>query len=74
MSQDRPLAARATLRLAALMAAAIMALSLGAMALQYRLVETRMMQAQENLLTASLTGFAALYHQRRITALRQAIE
>ena len=74
MSADRPLAARATLRLAALMAAAIMALSLGAMALQYRLVETRMMQAQENLLTASLNGFAALYDQRRIIALRQAIE
>ena len=74
MSHDRPLAARATLRLAALMAAAIMVLSLAAMALQYRLVETRMMQAQETLLTASLNGFAALYDQRRIIALRQAIE
>ena len=68
------MAARATLRLAALMALAVTLLSLGAMMLQYRLVEARMMQAQQALLTADLGGFAALYDQRRIIALRQAIE
>ena len=64
----------ATLRLAAVMAVAIAALSLLAMGLQYRLVETRMMEASRALLTADLDGFAALYEQRRIIALRQAIE
>ncbi|MBL9073948.1 HAMP domain-containing sensor histidine kinase [Tabrizicola sp.] len=70
----RPIAARATLRLAALMALAVTVLSLGAMALQYRLVETRLMTAQRSLLTADLDGLAALYDQRRIIALRQAID
>jgi signal transduction histidine kinase len=56
------------------MALAVTILSLGAMALQYRLVETRMMAAQRSLLTADLDGFAALYDQRRIIALRQAID
>ncbi len=78
MTKGRPaaplLAARATLRLAALMALAVAVLSLGAMALQYRLVETRLMAAQRSLLTADLDGFAALYDQRRIIALRQAID
>ena len=74
MTQHRPLAARATLRLAALMALAIAALSLAAMGLQYRLVQARMMQASQVLLTADLNGFAALYEQRRIIALRQAID
>jgi signal transduction histidine kinase len=70
----QPFAARATLRLAALMALAVTALSLAAMALQYRLVETRLLQAQQTLLTADLNGLAALYDQRRIIALRQAID
>ncbi|MBP6737980.1 MAG: HAMP domain-containing histidine kinase [Rhodobacteraceae bacterium] len=74
MTRPRPLAARATLRLALLMAAAVAALSLLAMALQYRLVETRMTEAARATLTADLGGFAALYEQRRIIALRQAIE
>ncbi|NTT84701.1 sensor histidine kinase [Tabrizicola fusiformis] len=74
MSENRPLAARATLRLALLMAAAVAALSLMAMALQYRLVETRMTEAARATLTADLGGYAALYEQRRIIALRQAIE
>ena len=64
----------ATLRLAAVMAVAIAALSLLAMGLQYRLVEARMMEASRALLSADLDGFAALYEQRRIIALRQAIE
>ena len=74
MISARPLAARATLRLAALMALAVTVLSLGATALQYRLVEARMMEAQRSLLSADLDGFAALYDQRRIIALRQAID
>lgn len=74
MTPARPIAARATLRLAALMALAVTALSLAAMALQYRLVETRLLQAQQTLLTADLNGLAALYDQRRIIALRQAID
>ncbi len=68
------MAARATLRLAALMALAVTVLSLGAMALQYRLVETRLMAGQRSALAADLGGFGALYDQRRIIALRQAIE
>lgn len=74
MTPPRPLAARATLRLALMMAAAVAALSLLAMALQYRLVEARMTEAARATLTADLGGFAALYEQRRIIALRQAIE
>ena len=74
MTQAQPFAARATLRLAALMALAVTLLSLAAMALQYRLVETRLLQAQQTLLTADLDGLAALYDQRRIIALRQAID
>lgn len=74
MTTAKPIAARATLRLAAAMALAVTLLSLGAMALQYRLVETRLMAAQQSLLTADLDGLAALYDQRRIIALRQAID
>jgi signal transduction histidine kinase len=74
VTPDRPWAAKATLRLAALMALAVTLLSLGAMALQYRLVETRLMAAQEAALAADLAGLAALYDQRRIIALRQAID
>lgn len=74
MTTAKPIAARATLRLAAAMALAVTLLSLGAMALQYRLVETRLMTAQRSLLAADLDGFAALYDQRRIIALRQAID
>jgi hypothetical protein len=51
----------------------VAALALLAMGLQYRLVETRLMQAQRALLSADLDGFAALYDQRRIIAVREAI-
>ena len=54
----RPMAARATLRLAALMAVAVTVLSLGAMALQYRLVEARLMAAAEAALAAVAAGHA----------------
>lgn len=66
--------ARATWRMAALMASAVALLSLLAMVLQYGLVEHRLNEAQRNLLAADLGGFAALYEQRRIIALRQAID
>ena len=56
------------------MALAVAVLSLGAMGLQYRLVKARMMEAQQSLLSADMDGFAALYDQRRIIALRQAID
>src|SRR5690606_31213198 len=72
-ADERPLKARATWRLAAVMAAAVAALAMLAMGLQYRLVETRLMQAQRALLAADLDGFAALYDQRRIIAVREAI-
>lgn len=70
---EAPLRARATWRLAAAMAAAVAVLALGAMGLQYRLVEDRLTQAQRALLAADLDGLAALYDQRRIIALREAI-
>ena len=66
--------ARATFRLAAVVALAVTVLSLAGMALQYRLVESRLMTAARALLAADLDGLSALYDQRRIIALRQAIE
>lgn len=66
--------ARATGWLALAMAAAVALLAMGAMGLQYRLVDARLMQAHRALLAADLDGFAALYDQRRIIALRQAID
>ena len=65
--------ARSTLKLAATMALAISLLSLLAMAMQYRLVETRLTEAAKAALSADLAGYSALYQQRRIIALRQAI-
>jgi signal transduction histidine kinase len=74
VTSAKPFAAKATLRLAAAMALAVTLLSLAAMVLQYRLVETRLMAAQRALLAADLDGFRALHDQRRIIAVRQAIE
>lgn len=74
MTTPKPFAAKATLRLAALMALAVAVLSLSAMVLQYRLVKARLMTAQEQVLSADLAGLSALYDQRRIIALRQAID
>ncbi len=65
--------ARSTLKLAATMALTISILSLLAMALQYRLVESRLTEATKAALSADLAGYSALYQQRRIIALRQAI-
>ncbi|MBE2277780.1 MAG: HAMP domain-containing histidine kinase [Rhodobacteraceae bacterium] len=72
-ADERPIRARVTLRLAAIMAAGAALLSLLAMGLQYRLVDLRMTEAQRTLLAADLDGLAALYEQRRIIALREAI-
>jgi hypothetical protein len=72
-ADERPLKARATWRLAAVMAVAVAGLALLAMGLQYRLVEGRLMQAQRALLAADLDGFAALYDQRRVIAVREAM-
>jgi len=66
--------ARATLRLAGILAVAVIGLSLGAMGLQYRLVGDRLVAQTRAVLAADLDGLAALYAQRRIIALRQAIE
>ena len=68
------LQARATLRLAALLALSVTLMSLAAMGLQYRLIGQRLTEATRAQLVADLDGFAALYDQRRIIALRQAIE
>ncbi len=63
----------ATLRLAALVAGVVIALSLAGMAVQYRLVSDRLMDTQHRLLAAEMDGFGALYDQRRVIALREAI-
>lgn len=64
----------ATLRLAAVVALVVTLLSLAGMAVHYRLVEGRLMAQAQGLVAADLDGFAALYEQRRIIALRQAID
>jgi len=68
-----PFKARVTLRLAAGVALAVTLLSLVGMGVQYRLVEARLLAGAQQVLRADLDGFAALYEQRRIIALRQAI-
>nr|WP_237684788.1 ATP-binding protein [Szabonella alba] len=72
-SSPPPRRPRATLRLAALVAGVVIALSLTGMALQYRLISDRLMEAQHRLLAAEMEGFGALYDQRRVIALREAI-
>lgn len=65
---------KATLRLAAVVAVTVTLLSLAGMALQYRLVADRLDAQTLGLLQADLDGLASLYEQRRIIALRQAID
>ncbi len=55
-------------------AAGIILLSLGAMALQYRVTAASLATRQAELLAADLASFEAIYEQRRIPALREAIE
>jgi signal transduction histidine kinase len=57
-----------------LVASGIILLSLGAMGLQYRVTAHSLETRQAELLQADLEAFAALYEQRRIVALREAIE
>lgn len=55
------------------MAFAVALLALVAMGLQYRLVAARLYEAQKGLLLSDLQSLGALYEQRRIIALREAI-
>lgn len=64
----------ASLRMTLMVASGIILLSLGAMGVQYRVTETSLNARQSELLRADLEAFAALYEQRRIVALRQAVE
>jgi signal transduction histidine kinase len=64
----------ATLRLTLAVAAGIILISLAAMVAQYRLTRATLEARQLALLQSDLDAFAALYEQRRIPALRQAIE
>jgi signal transduction histidine kinase len=57
-----------------LVASGIILLSLGAMGLQYRVTAHSLETRQAELLQTDLEAFAALYEQRRIVALREAIE
>jgi signal transduction histidine kinase len=64
----------ATLRLTLAVAAGIIVISLAAMVAQYRLTRATLEARQLALLQADLDAFAALYEQRRIPALRQALD
>ncbi|MGH1356153.1 MAG: ATP-binding protein [Thalassovita sp.] len=64
----------ASLRVMLLVASGIILLSLGAMAVQYRVTALSLETRQAELLQTDLEAFAALYEQRRIVALREAIE
>lgn len=68
------LARSASLRMTLLVAGGIILLSLGAMALQYRVTAASLQTRQAELLAADLESFAAIYEQRRIPALREAVE
>ena len=64
----------ASLRMTLWVASGIILLSLGAMGLQYRVTAQSLEARQVETLRADLDAFAALYEQRRIVALREAIE
>lgn len=68
------LAHSATLRLSVLVAGGIVALSVLAMVVQYRATAHELAERQRAVLAADVQGFAALYDQRRIIALREAID
>ncbi|SIO05980.1 sensor histidine kinase [Vannielia litorea] len=70
----RKLRGKASLRLALGLSALLIVFSLGAMALQYRATAAELERRERSLLAADLAGLAALYDQRRIIALRQAME
>lgn len=64
----------ASLRMTLAVAAGIILLSLGAMVLQYRVTAASLATRQAELLAADLAAFEAIYNQRRIPALREAVE
>lgn len=64
----------ASLRVTLAIAAGIILVSLSAMGLQYRVTARALEARQAELLRADLDAFAATYQQRRIPALRQAID
>jgi signal transduction histidine kinase len=64
----------ASLRLSLGVAAGIIVISLLAMVAQYRLTRATLQARQVELLQSDIESFAALYEQRRIPALRQAME
>ena len=64
----------AALRLTLAVAGGIIALSLLAMAVQYRTTAAALHEQQRGVLAADVAAFAAFYDQRRIIALREAIE
>ncbi len=61
-------------KLTGLIALAIFAVSVMAMLAQYKLVTGDLAARQQALVQSDLDGFAALYDQRRVIAVRQAIE
>ncbi|MGY3439408.1 MULTISPECIES: ATP-binding protein [unclassified Marinovum] len=68
------LARSASLRLTLAIAGLILFMALLAMAVQYRTAAGALERQQRDLLHADIDSFAELYDQRRIPALRQAIE
>lgn len=69
-----PLARSASLRLTLAIAGTILLLALLAMAVLYGRAEQALARQESELLKADIDSFAELYDQRRIPALRQAIE
>ena len=63
-----------TQRMVALVTGAVMAVQVASFVLQYRIVRHDLNARLENLVLTDMAGFAALYEQRRIIAVREAIE
>ncbi|MCA0873773.1 HAMP domain-containing histidine kinase [Seohaeicola saemankumensis] len=61
-------------RLTAAVALVVLAISVAGLGAQYLLVKRDLEERQRGLVAADFAGFAALYDQRRIPAVRQAIE
>jgi len=66
--------ASASLRLTLGVAGAILLVSVLGLAVQYRMAEASLRTQQMSLVRADLDGLAALYDQRRVIAVRQAME
>lgn len=71
---SQPILRSASLRVMLLVAGGIIALSVLAMGWQYRDTARSLQARQMALLAADMEAFASLYEQRRIVALREAIE